>query len=218
MKSILIIGMGRFGQHLCKNLYDLGNQVMIIDENEEKLEGMLGFAANAKIGDCTNIDVLKSLGVSNFDTVFVCIGTNFQSSLEATSLVKELGAKHVISKANRDIHAKFLLKNGADEVIYPDRDIAERVAIKNSADKLFDYIEISEDLSVYEILPPKLWVGKTLKELNLPHRYGISVLGVKKNSKTKLMPRADYVVEENLHLMIAAKKSDTEEILKELME
>lgn len=110
MKSILIIGMGRFGRHLCKELAELGNQIMIVDQEEDRLEGMFPYVVSAKIGDCTNEDVLKSLGIGNFDIVFVCIGTNFQSSLEATSLVKELGAKYVVSKANRDIHAKFLLK------------------------------------------------------------------------------------------------------------
>ena len=110
MKSILIIGMGRFGRHLCQNLAELGNQIMIVDQEEANLEEMLPLVVSAKIGDCTNENVLKSLGVANFDLCFVCIGTNFQSSLEITSLVKELGGKHVISKANRDIHAKFLLR------------------------------------------------------------------------------------------------------------
>ena len=144
MKSILIIGMGRFGRHLCKNLSQLGNQVMIVDEKEENLEEMLPYVVSAKIGDCTNENVLKSLGISNFDLCFVCIGTNFQSSLEITSLVKELGGRHVVSKANRDIHAKFLLRNGADEVIYPDRDIAEKLAVRYSANHVFDYIELTE--------------------------------------------------------------------------
>ena len=151
MKSILIIGMGRFGRHLCKNLSQLGNQVMIVDEKEENLEEMLPYVVSAKIGDCTNESVLKSLGISNFDLCFVCIGTNFQSSLEITSLVKELGGRHVVSKANRDIHAKFLLRNGADEVIYPDRDIAEKLAVRYSANHVFDYIELTEEYSIYEI-------------------------------------------------------------------
>lgn len=124
MKSILIIGMGRFGRHLCKNLADLGNQIMIVDEVEENLEEMLPYVVSAKIGDCTNESVLKSLGIDNFDICIICIGTNFQSSLEITSMVKELGGRYVVSKANRDIHAKFLLRNGADEVIYPDRDLS----------------------------------------------------------------------------------------------
>ena len=153
MKSILIIGMGRFGCHLCKELAELGNQIMIVDQEEDRLEGMFPYVVSAKIGDCTNEDVLKSLGIGNFDIVFVCIGTNFQSSLETTSLVKELGAKYVVSKANRDIHAKFLLKNGADEVIYPDRDIAEKVAVSYSSDSVFDYIELTDEFSIYEIAP-----------------------------------------------------------------
>ena len=117
MKSMLIIGMGRFGRHLCKNLADLGNQLMIVDQVEENLEEMLPYVVSAKIGDCTNENVLKTLGIDNFDICFICIGTNFQSSLEITSLVKELGGRHVVNEANRHIYAKFLLRNGADEVI-----------------------------------------------------------------------------------------------------
>ena len=129
MKSILIIGIGRFGSHLCMNLSRLDNEIMIVDQDEAKLEDLLPFVVSAKIGDCTNEKVLKSLGVGNFDLCFVCIGNNFQSSLEITSQLRELGAKYIVSKANRDIHAKFLLKNGADEVIYPDRDIAEKAVL-----------------------------------------------------------------------------------------
>ena len=123
MKSVLIIGMGKFGHHLCKDLIALDNDVMIIDQQEERVSDLISLVTNVQIGDCTNPQVIKNLGVGNFDIVFVCIGTNFQSSLEITSLVKEMGARYVISKANRDVHAKFLLRNGADEVIYPDRDI-----------------------------------------------------------------------------------------------
>ena len=148
MKSILIIGLGRFGQHLCEDLCNLGNDVMVVDEDETKLEAVTSIVTDAKIGDCTNEDVLRSLGVSNFDVVFVCIGTNFQSSLECTSLVKELGAKKVVSKANREIHAKFLLRNGADEVIYPDRDIAIRTAARFSSDNVFDYMELNDEFTV----------------------------------------------------------------------
>ena len=115
MKTVLIIGMGRFGHHLASNMISLGNEVMIVDKDESRLEDLTKLISNIKIGDCTNEEVLRSLGVGNFDLCFVCIGSNFQSSLEITSLVKELGAKHVVSKANRDIHAKFLLRNGADD-------------------------------------------------------------------------------------------------------
>ena len=216
MKSILIIGMGRFGRHLCKNLSQLGNQVMIVDEKEENLEEMLPYVVSAKIGDCTNENVLKSLGISNFDLCFVCIGTNFQSSLEITSLVKELGGRHVVSKANRDIHAKFLLRNGADEVIYPDRDIAEKLAVRYSANHVFDYIELTEEYSIYEIPPLPEWTGKTIKELDIRNRYGIHILGTKANGKAKLMPGASYMICQEEHLMVIGKKEDVDRILKAL--
>ena len=216
MKSILIIGMGRFGRHLCKNLSQLGNQVMIVDEKEENLEEMLPYVVSAKIGDCTNENVLKSLGISNFDLCFVCIGTNFQISLDITSLVKELGGRHVVSKANRDIHAKFLLRNGADEVIYPDRDIAEKLAVRYSANHVFDYIELTEEYSIYEIPPLPEWTGKTIKELDIRNRYGIHILGTKANGKAKLMPGASYVICQEEHLMVIGKKEDVDRILKAL--
>ena len=119
MKSILIIGLGRFGQHLCRQMVERKNEVMVIDVKEDNVEAMMPIVTSAQIGDCTNVEVLKSIGVGNFDICFVCIGTNFQSSLEITSLLKENGAKYVVSKATRDIQAKFLLRNGADEVVYP---------------------------------------------------------------------------------------------------
>ena len=114
MRSVLIIGLGRFGQHLCKNMVDMKNEVMVVDVKEDNVEAMMPIVTNAQIGDCTNVEVLKSIGVNNFDICIVCIGTNFQSSLEITSLLKENGAKYVVSKATRDIQAKFLLRNGAD--------------------------------------------------------------------------------------------------------
>lgn len=216
MKSILIIGMGRFGRHLCKNFSELGNQIMIVDEKEETLEDLLSYVVSAKIGDCTNEAVLKSLGISNFDICFVCIGTNFQSSLEITSLVKELGGRYVISKANRDIQAKFLLRNGADEVIYPDRDIAEKLAVRYSANHIFDYIELTSEYSIYEIPPLVGWVGKSLKESGIRNEYHISILGVKKDGKAKLMPQADYIIREDEHLMVIGKKTDIDHILEKL--
>lgn len=214
MKSILIIGMGRFGRHLCKNLAELGNQIMIVDMREENLEEMLTYAVSAKIGDCTNEAVLKSLGVENYDLCFVCIGTNFQSSLEITSMVKELGARRVISKANRDIHAKFLLRNGADEVIYPDRDIAEKLAVRYSANNVFDYIELTDEYSIYEIPPLKGWIGKSIKELGIRNRYHINILGTKNGEETNLMPGADYVILAQEHLMVIGRKTDIDRILK----
>ena len=215
MKSILIIGIGRFGQHLATNLMDLGNDVMIVDQNEEKLEDLLPVVTSAKIGDCTKEDVLRSLGVSNFDVCVVCIGTNFQSSLEITSLLKELGAKYVISKATRNVQAKFLLRNGADEVIYPEKDLAEKLAVKVTANHVFDYIEMGE-YGIYEIPPHKDWIGKSIKEVNFRVKYHVSILGTKMNGETNLLPPADHVFKEEEHLMVIGKNADVEFILRHL--
>lgn len=156
MKSVLIIGMGKFGVHLCKDMARLNNEIMVVDIKEDVMEEVLPLVTSAKIGDCTNTKVLESLGIRNFDICFVCIGNNFQSSLEVTSLLKDMGATYIVSKANRDIHAKFLLRNGADEVIYPDRDIADKIAIRFSADQVFDYVELADGYSIYEIPPLQL--------------------------------------------------------------
>lgn len=213
MKTVLIIGMGKFGRRLCENMLNLGNEVMIIDEHEEALEDLVPLATSSKIGDCTNVEVLKSLGLGNFDIVFVCISENFQSSLEVTSLVKELGAKYVISKADRDIHAKFLLRNGADEVVYPDRDIADKLARRCSIDNVFDYIELTEGYAIYEIPVKKNWVGKSILDVNFRKKYNVNILGIKNKEKTKLMPGADYVFGEEDHLMVMGHQ----DIIRELV-
>jgi trk system potassium uptake protein TrkA len=172
---------------------------------------------NAKIGDCTNEAVLKTLGVDNFDICFVCMGDSFQNSLEITSLIKEMGAKYVVSKANRNIHARLLLKNGADEVIYPDRDAAERAAVRYSSNKVLDYTELANGIAIYDIDPLDSWVGKSIKELNIRRVYGISIVAVKdKDGSTNFMPGADYVIRDEDHLMVMGKQEDSERIVKRL--
>lgn len=198
-------------------MLELKNQVMIIDTDEAKLTSMMPVVTSAKIGDCTDVEVLKSIGVGNFDICFVCIGTNFQSSLEITSLLKENGAKYVVSKATRDIQAKFLLRNGADEVIYPDRDMAEETAMRYSADHIFDYIELDDEYSVYEIPVLEKWIGKSIKEVNFRVAYNVNILGTKnENDKMQLMPGADYVFKKEEHLMVIGRNEDVNKILKEI--
>lgn len=216
MKSMLVIGLGRFGHHLVENLAKYDNQIMIIDKKEECLEDLIPIVTSAKIGDCTNVNVLKTLGIKNFDEVFVCIGTDFQSSLEITSLVKEMGAKHVVSKATRDIQAKFLLKNGADEVVYPDKDISERLAKRESNDKIFDYIELSDGYGIFEITPMAECIGKSIKEVNFRVKYNMHILGTKKENapKPNLMPGADHVFKKDEHLIVMAAEKDVDKLLK----
>lgn len=215
MKSILVIGIGRFGQYLCRQLAEYDNQIMAVDCQEERLEPILPYVVSAKIGDCTNETVLKSLGIDNFDICFVCIGNNFQNSLEITSLIKEMGARYVVSKANRDIHARLLLKNGADEVVYPDRDVAEKAAVRYSANKVFDYTELADGISIYEIMPLEEWIGKSIQSLNIRQVYGVWVIAIKYPSgRTRFMPNADYVVEKDVHLMVIGKQEDADKIIK----
>lgn len=217
MKSVLIIGLGRFGHHLAANFLDLGNDVMIIDSDEQKIEDLVPYATSARIGDCTKPEVLKSLGIGNFDYIFVCIGTNFQSSLEITSLAKEMGAKRVISKATRDIQAKFLLRNGADEVIYPEKDLAENLAARYSVNNVFDYIDLEQGYAIYEIPPLKDWVGKSIRESDIAARFHISILGIRRNGgPSTIMPSADYVIQKDEHLMVLAENKVAETILKKL--
>lgn len=160
--------------------------------------------------------MLKSLGVGNFDICFVCIGTNFQSSLEITSQLKEMGAKYVVSKANRDIHAKFLLRNGADEVIYPDRDIAEKAAMKFSANHVFDYIELTPEYSIFEIPTIQAWHGKTILEVNCRAKYHINIIGVKAQGRTSLLPGPDYVFDKDVHLLVLGHNKDVDRLLKKI--
>lgn len=214
MKTILIIGMGHMGEHLCKNLSRMENQIMIVDKNESAIQEYLPYVTNARIGDCTNEEVLRSLGIGNFDVCFVCIGNDFQCSLEITNLLKEIGAKRVVSLANRDIQAKFLLRNGADEIIYPDRDIAERLAVRYSVNGIFDYMELADGYAIYEIPPLAIWIGKSVKELNFRGKYNINILGTKKDGRTDLMLSPDYIFSEDEHLMIVGRNEDVDKILK----
>ncbi len=217
MKSILIIGLGRFGQHLASNMVELENHVMIVDKEEKNIENLVPLVTSAKIGDCTNPEVLRGLGVANFDIVFVCIGTNFQSSLEITSLVKEMGAKLVVSKATRDIQAKFLLRNGADEVIYPEKDLAEECAVRYSMDHIFDYMEMADGYGIYEIRPLEEWCHKSIRESNIAAKHRISILGIKKeDGSTHIMPSPDYVISSGEHLMVLANNSQLMPLLKRM--
>ena len=170
MKSILLIGLGRFGRHIAIKLDELNHQVMAVDNNESRVEAVLPYVRNAQIGDATN-----------FDVCIVAIGDNFQSSLETTSLLKELGAKMVVSRAARDVHAKFLLRNGADEVVYPEKQLASWTAIRYSADHIFDYVELDEEHGIFEISIPDAWIGKTVGELDIRKKYNVNIMALRCN-------------------------------------
>ena len=186
MKSILLIGLGRFGRHAAQKLDEMNHEVMAVDKDESRVEAVLPFVTNAQIGDGTNEDFVRTLGVRNYDVCIVAIGDDFQSSLETTSLLKELGAKMVVSRASQDVHAKFLLRNGADEIVYPEKQLAEWTAIRYSSDHIFDYIELDDHYAIFEIAVPAEWVGKTVGELEIRKKFNINLMALKKGDSMQL--------------------------------
>ena len=202
MKNILLIGLGRFGRHIALQLNKLGHEVMAVDSNEERVNKILPIVTNAQIGDSTNTEFLKSLGIGNFDVCIVTIGGNFQNSLETTSLLKELGAKLVVSRAERDVQEKFLLRNGADEVIYPEKQVANWAAIRYTADHVRDCIEVDEAHAIFEVEVPEGWIGKTVGELDIRRKYSINIMATKENGKINMAVSPDTVLTDNITLLV----------------
>lgn len=202
MKNILLIGLGRFGKHIALQLNKLGHEVMAVDINEERVNEILPIVTNAQIGDSTNMEFLRSLGIGNFDVCIVTIGGNFQNSLETTSLLKELGAKLVVSRAERDVQEKFLLRNGADEVIYPEKQVANWAAIRYTADHIRDYIEVGEAHAIFEVEVPKGWIGKTVGELDIRRKYSINIMATKENGKINMAVSPETVLTDKITLLV----------------
>lgn len=186
MKSILLIGLGRFGRHIALKLNALNHQVMAIDHNEERVNALLPFVTNAQIGDSTNEEFLAALGVESYDACIVAIGDNFQNSLETTYLLKELGARKIIARASKEMQEKFLLRNGADEVVYPEKQLAAWTAIRCSSEHILEYIELDDEYAFFEVEIPSDWNGKSILELDIRKKHGINILGVRTNGKLNM--------------------------------
>lgn len=202
MKSILLIGLGRFGKHCAMKLNELRHEVLAIDISEERVNEVLPYVTNAQIGDSTNEQFIASLGVRNFDVCIVAIGDKFQSSLETTALLKDYGAKLVVARANRDVHAKFLLRNGADNVVYPEKQMASWAAMRFSADNVFDYVQITNDYSIYETKVPSKWIGKTIVELRVRQEHHINILAVKYQGKLEPLPGPDHMFRDDETILV----------------
>jgi len=209
MKSFLVIGLGRFGRHLTQKLIELGNEVMVVDRDEERVARLANVATATCVGDCQDEQVLAALGVSNYDVCFVCVSDDFQCSLEATATLKELGAKYVVARADREKQTKFLKKIGADYVIHTEMDMAVRAAIRFSARNAFDYFELTPKYAIFEIETPEEWVGKTVSEVNVRHRYNVNILGVKMGDEIDPLLNAEYRFNAKSHLIIAGDKKDS---------
>ena len=187
---------------IAKQLHDLGHQVLAVDRDETRINAVLPIVTDAQIGDSTNEVFLKSLGINNFDVCIVTIGSDFQSSLETTSLLKELGGKFVVSRADRMIQEKFLLRNGADEVINPEKQIAKWAAIRYTSNHILDYISLDEDHAIYEVSVPKDWIGKSVGRIDIRKHYGISIMAVKKDGKMQLSVTSETILDENMTMLV----------------
>lgn len=208
MKSVLVIGMGRFGRHLATKMQELGNDVMIVDRDADLVNEVAETFTDSHIGDCTNEAVIRSLGVNKMDICFVSIGEDFQSSLVITSLLKRAGAKHVVAKANQEIQADLLTRIGADEVVYPEREIAEKLAVRYNANNIFDYIQLTSDYSIYEIPVPTAWVGKTIAEVDVRRKHRVNIIAIKCENTLQPTPGADYVFRAEDHTVVIGKSAD----------
>lgn len=215
MKNILLIGLGRFGRHVAKKLNELNHQVMAIDKLERRVDAVTSYVTNAQIGDSTNEEFLRSLGIDNFDVCIVAIGDDFQSSLETTALLKELGAKMVVSRAARDVHAKFLLRNGADHVVYPERQLATWTAIRFSSDHIFDYMELDKDSAVFEISTPDEWIGKTIGSMDIRKQFDMNILGIKREGKLDLKITPETTFAKGEDLLVIGNSKDVQKLFHE---
>ncbi len=202
MKTVLLIGLGRFGKHVAAELNALGCQVMAVDLNEERVNESLSFTTRAQIGNSTNADFLKSLGVRNFDLCIVAVSDNFQSSLETTSLLKDLGAKYIVSRAANDAQQKFLRLAGADDVVYPEKQMAKWTAIRYGLDNVLDYVELDDNHAMIEVRTPKAWIGKSVGELDVRRKFHLNIMGVKNNNVLNVEITPDTLLSEDTSLLV----------------
>lgn len=213
MKSVLLIGLGRFGRHMAGKLSELGHEVMAIDRDERRVNQVLPMVTGAQIGDGTDEQFIASLGVRNYDLCVVAIGDNFQSSLETTLLLKENGAPFVLARANRDVHAKFLLRNGADDVVYPEKQMAIRAAVRYASDHVYDYLPLTAHHAIYETAVPEGWVGKTMRQLAVRQRYRVNILAIKCEDDLEPLPKPDHEFKGNETLWVVGENKDVEKFL-----
>ena len=207
MKNILLIGLGRFGPHMAQKLHDLNHQVLAIDKDERRVQDAMAYVTNAEIGDASDPALIDALGVAEFDLCVVTMGHDLQASLEITSLLKKRGAPFVLTRVARDAHAQFLLACGADEVIYPEKQMATWAAVRYSSNHIFDYIRLSPEYAIYETDIPDSWIGHTVVDLGVRQRYRLNVLAIRKNGQVMPMPGPahEFVPDERVILLGSEK-------------
>ena len=214
MRSVLLIGLGQFGENVAKQLNQLGHEVMAIDRDEERVNELLPYVTGAQIGDSTNPTFLRELDIPGFDVCIVAISGSFQSSLETTSLLKELGAKYVVSRAEEDIQEKFLLRNGADAVVYPEKQVARWTAIRYSADHILDFVELDDAHGIFEVPVPESWAGKNVGELAIRQKYRLNILAIKRGGTIDTTITPDTALRADNTLLVLGEYKDVDKFLR----
>ena len=211
MKSILIVGAGQFGKHIAMRMSELRCETMVVDSDEERINAILPYVTNAQIGDSTNAEFMEALGIPDYDSCIVTVCDSFQDSLETTALLKELGAKKVISRAQNDVQEKFLKRNGADETIYPEKQTAVRLATKEASNDIHDVFQLDDDINIVEVSVPKAWYGRTIAELDLRKKYHMNIVSVRRAGQL-VIPLPDTVMTPDDALFILGRISDIRKV------
>ncbi|MFI3115839.1 MAG: TrkA family potassium uptake protein [Clostridia bacterium] len=214
MQSFIIVGVGRFGNSLARELYNSGHEVLVIDKDEDVIQKISDHVTHAVIGDASDATVLESIGASNFDYGIISIASDIQNSILITLLLKEMGVPHVIAKSGSDVHTRVLEKIGADRVIFPELEMGQRLAQMVARRNVIDYLELSDDYSIMEISAPKSWHGKTLVDLDIRAKYGVTVVAVRNRDTGELMISLDalFKIGKNDVLTVLGANEDIEEL------
>ena len=213
MKNVLLIGAGRFGRYTAQKLYELGHDVMAVDKSDKRIDKIMPYVTSARIGDAADKELLSTLGIKDYDICVVAIGDAFLESLEITSLLKEMGAAKVVSRATSGTQEKFLLRNGADAVVFPERQLANWTAIRYSSDNIENYIEMTDGYSIFEVKIPAQWDNKRINEIDVRKRYGINILGIR-NGKMNMNPPYDAVLHKEDTMMVLGKYEELHKLFR----
>ncbi|RJX28162.1 MAG: TrkA family potassium uptake protein [Dethiobacter sp.] len=214
-KSFAVIGAGRFGSNLALALSEMGHDVLIVDNDEKKVQELSDKVTHAVQADSTNEQTLKTLGITNFDVVVVGIGVDLQASILTSLILKELGAKYILAKARTNLHGKLLEKIGVDRVVFPERDMGLRIARHLADMNVLDCIDFSPDYSVTELIAPKKMIGKTLRELDLRARYEVNVIAIRSGEQINISPLADDMIKKDDLLIVIGENKAIEKLVKE---
>ena len=214
MKNVLLIGLGRFGRHMAQKMTDMNHQILVIDKDEHKVQEAMNYVTNAEIGDATDPALIASLGVKDFDLCVVTMSHDLQASLEITALLKENGAPFVLVRVSRDTHAHFLLACGADEIIYPEKQMADWAAVRYTGDHVYDYTRLSPDYAIYETEIPDSWIGHTVVDLGVRQRYRLNILALRRDGNVDPMFGPSTVLQAGDRIILLGSDKDVQKFLR----